>query len=156
MRPVPSRLARVVLLLLIAGGAGETLAGCKCTDPASTPVEPDCPGGRKASATVNLVLNPAGLRPDGANKKLRVLGTRLDTDACIQEGAASSFTKTLEQPSPLTDSAASLGPGAWRFTVTALSGGDYASVVKNQGLAPGSTSTLTISAGPNQALVVGF
>lgn len=142
---------RAIAILCLAAPA----QGC-CGDPANTPVDPDCPGGIPASASLTMQLAPANLRPIGSPKQIRVRGNRLDTSPCIAAGAQSSFSTELREPSPLTASQPGLAPGAWRFTITALSGGDYAPVEVNRPLAAGGTAAMSINGNAANELQVGF
>jgi hypothetical protein len=130
--------------------------GCCGPDPGSIPVDPNCPDGLKASASLSIHLSPANIRPIGSPKKIRVRGNRLDTDPCIQSGASPSFSTELNEPTPLDASQANLAPGAWKLTITALSGGDYEPIEANRSLTPGSASTMQISGDASQNIVVAF
>ena len=130
--------------------------GCCGGDPGQAPADPDCPGGIPASASLTINLAPAALRPLGSPKQMSVRGNRLDSGPCIEAGAKSSFTTDLEEPSPLGHSEPKLAPGAWRFTVTALSGGDYDPAVTNRALSPGGASVMQIAGDASNNLVVTF
>lgn len=142
---------RLIAVLCLAAPS----QGC-CGDPGSTRVDPNCPRGVPASSSLAVMLAPAAIRPIGSPKQIRVRGNRLDTSPCIESGAQSSFSTELREPSPLTTNQATLAPGAWKFTITALSGGDYDSIEIAHALSPGAAATMNIAGDASQNIVVTF
>jgi hypothetical protein len=140
---------------LVAAALLLAFGDCTC-DPASTEVNPDCPGGLKATASLVVTLDSTQLRPIGSPKRMRIRGNRTDRDACFANGAQSSFSVELSDPSTLSATQSTLAPGNWHFTVVALSGGDYSPIEQDRALSPGSHGTLKVAGDANQNIVVTF
>src|SRR5690606_29181812 len=101
-------------------------AACTCTDPENISVEPDCPGGKPASATMTIHGELAGIRPIGTDKQIRVRCTRdSDESVCFADGGQLSFTVMLEGQGTSDVLTPPLAHGVWALSVVPLSGGDH-------------------------------
>jgi len=123
--------------------------GCRCNANATCET-------RQAGADLAIHLNPAGLRPEGVPKVIRVLGSRTDTDICFELGSQNSFLTTLQEPATLDLNTPRLQHGSWQINANALSGGDYKPVIVNHTFAAGSTNTMQVGADEAHNLVITF
>jgi hypothetical protein len=147
----------VPLGLAFAALALAGAAGCNC-DPASTDVAPECPSGTTASSTITIQAALDGIRPVGADKQIRVRGTRASTASlCFTPGDQLSFSEIIEGRGNETVVVTPLGFGPWELQVTPLSGGDHPMIPPlNRNLAGGAGHTLTISPTAEGDIAVNF
>jgi hypothetical protein len=100
-------------------------SGCNC-DPASTDVDPECPGGISPSSTITIRASLDGIRPVGADKQIRVRGTRNSAASlCFTPGDRTSFSDIVMGTGNQVVVVTPLAFGPWELQVTPLSGGDH-------------------------------
>lgn len=133
-------------------------SSCKCTDPAQTPVDPDCPSGTSPAATFSVHAELDAVRPAGSEKQIRVRGTRGTAESlCFAPGAQVSFTVTAQGDRTVDLPVPPLAHGAWEFSLVPLSGGDHPIIPPlTRTLAPASASVLRITSNAAGDLIVGI
>ncbi|HET9957485.1 MAG TPA: hypothetical protein VFQ61_23460 [Polyangiaceae bacterium] len=134
--------------------AASLSTGCKC-DPEKVEVPPDDCASRPAAASVTIRASLSGIRPIGSDKQLKINGNREPGQSSCFTGDTNVLT-TLTGQSEVSEAHA-LAHGAWKFTVTPLSGGDHAAVPEQlRTLAPGSSQTLRITSTSSGDIAIGW
>jgi len=131
--------------MLLPAAALMLMAACTCS-PGDVSADPNCPGGRRAAASLTINIDFSKIRPIGTTIQLNVRGNRTSTDVCFAADAQSSFSFPNEQGTTTkTESLPKLADGSWTIDIVALSGGDQAPVHLTPTFNPGAAHTLTIT-----------
>lgn len=121
---------------------------CDCS-PGDINVDPNCPDGKPASASLSVVGDLVAIRPIGSDKQIRVRGTRGASESvCFADGGELTFKVVLEGQEPGTTlNVPPLAHGAWEFSVIPLSGGDHPEIAPiAKTLSPGGSFQITVGA----------